>query len=116
MLTIKLSDKPLQTQKTSGYVLFCDDTFSFETNKQAQMLADTFYAPLAPALKQRKFTGAAGSSFVTAGAEGDRPVHLIFIGLGSHTRKQTDRLEQARRAAGQVIRVAEGLKINTLAV
>jgi len=114
MLTITLSDKPIAQQEAQGYALFCDDAFSLD--KRLQALADRFYPPLAAVMSQRKFTGAAGSSLVVAGADKDRPVYIILVGLGSATRKQPDRLEQARRAAGQIIRAAEGLKISSLAI
>lgn len=115
MITIKTSSRSLANQEAEGYALFCDDTFSLETNNHAQELAHKFYKPLAEIIKQRKFTGAAGSVLSVAGTDHNRPVYIILVGIGSHKRKQEDRLEQARRSAGTLIRTAEGLKIKTIA-
>lgn len=114
MLKITLSDKPLVGHTSQGYAILCDDTGIADVKVQA--IADRFYKPLKEIISQRKFTGAAGSSLVVAGADNSVPVYLIFVGLGSAKRKQHDRVEQLRRAAGQIIRAAEQLKISTLTI
>lgn len=114
MITVKLSDKPLYQQEAAAYALFCDDKFDLDA--RLKDLAQRFYPPLMSVLKQRKFTGAAGSSLVLAGSDGSRPVYIIVVGLGSKQKKQQDRLEQARRAAGSIIRVAEQVKVDTIAL
>ena len=114
MITVHLTEKPLEAQHAEGLVVLCDADFVFE--KHIISTLTSFYKPLETLLKQRKFTGAAGSSCVVAGTRDEKPVYIICIGLGSHKKAQEDRVEQYRRAMGQIIRAAEGLKITTLAI
>jgi leucyl aminopeptidase len=114
MITVKLSDKPLYTQQAEGYAYFCEENFAF--NEKLKELAQRFYKPLPEIIKQRKFTGGAGSTLVVAGTHEDKPVYIILVGVGSQKRKPADLIEQARRAAGSIIRLAEQVKIATIAV
>jgi len=114
MITIKVSSKKLFEQKSDIYAVLCDDAFLYDA--QLGKLADQFYPPLKDILEKRKFKGAAGSSLVVTGSDGKRPVSIVAIGLGSIARPQADRLEQCRRAAGQIIRIAEQLKVQDIAL
>lgn len=114
MITITLSDAQIASQRAQGYVIFCDDTM--KCGQHIDALAEQFYKPLQATIDQRKFAGAAGSSLVVTGIHEGKPALLILIGLGAKMRPAHDRLEQVRRAMGQVIRIAEQYKINQLAI
>lgn len=114
MLKLTLSEAQLASQKAQAYVILCDD--AMKCGQQIDTLAQQFYPPLRAVIEQRKFTGAAGSSLVVTGTLQGNAVLLILIGLGAKTRPAHDRLEQVRRAMGQVIRIAEQTKSNHLAI
>ncbi len=113
MISFTVSKEPLNQQKAEGYIIICPQDFKFK--EYGSELVE-FYQPLEAILKQRKFTGAAGSCCVVAGVRHNEPVYLIFVGVGSSKKPQEDRLEQYRRAVGSALRTAEGLKITKLAL
>ncbi|MFA6066030.1 MAG: leucyl aminopeptidase [Candidatus Babeliaceae bacterium] len=115
MITIKISAKPLYDIDTQGYIIPREHNFDSTHDKLIQSLK-TFFPPLEEVLSQRGFTGAAGATCALAINHNNRPVYLIFVGLGSSKKSHEDKIEQYRRALGQAQRAAEGLKITELAL
>ena len=83
---------------------------------EVKRISQQFYPALTQVIETRKFTGSAGSQLVVAGLDGQRPVTLMLVGLGSEKLNAVDRLEQVRRAMGQVIRAAEQVKAKTISL
>lgn len=114
MIKCRVSSEKLYTQKADAYVVFVDDTFTY--NDQMKELAARFYPALESVIKQRSFKGGAGEQLAVSGSNGTELAEIILIGLGSIAKPWADRLERLRRAAGQVMRIAERVKIGSLAV
>ncbi|MGC2310381.1 MAG: leucyl aminopeptidase [Candidatus Babeliaceae bacterium] len=113
MITFKISEKPVQEQQVQGYVVLCEQDFSYEhTIKKLSV----FYNPLKELIAQREFKGHAGSSLVVAGSENGRLAYCILVGIGLSKKSAPERLENYRRALGSVIRIAEQIKITQLAL
>lgn len=112
MFTVHVSNKQLNEVAAQGYVILC------EQNKPLNEEQRAWCAPLFPqaqeVLNQVGFSASAGASHVITGLRDEKPVYLMFIGLGSLDCKQEDQLEHYRRAMGSVIRTAERLKISRL--
>jgi leucyl aminopeptidase len=113
MITFKISEKPVQEHQVQGYIVLCEQDFSFE--KRLKKLSP-FYEPLQELVQQRHFTGQAGSSLIVPGADKGRLVYCIFAGIGSCKKPSNERLENYRRALGNVMRIAEQIKITHLAL
>lgn len=115
MLHITVTEKSLMDQKVDGYVVVCEEGFDYSSYHVSQF--EQWYKPLHALLKQRHFTGKANSTCVVAGADGDRPVTIILLGVGKLDKlKQEDKIEHYRRALGHVIRIAEKTTITKIAI
>lgn len=115
MITMHVSAKKLYELQTEGYVVFCESSDALGDDIRVQELV-RFYTPIKEVIKKRSFSGKAGSSLVVAGSDGDRPVMVMFFGIGTHARSAYDRVESYRRALGMMIRAAESSKISSLAL
>lgn len=113
MLTFKLADHHIVQHDADLYVGFCPQNALPES-----LLRDfsTLYAPLHDVVKNRNFTGGAGSQLILAAIKNNKPVTLMLVGLGSEKKSQADRLENARRAMGLVVRASESVKASRVAV
>lgn len=106
--------QPITELSVQGYAVFCEqDPHSID---QAVAQLSRFYHPIKSFLEQRTFTGAAGNSCMATGTDGDRVVYLFFVGLGAKNKIVHERLEQYRRAMGQIMRMAEQVKISEFAI
>lgn len=113
MITYSVSDKPLLEQSVEGFVHFVPEGFSFD--KVCGKLATAYFPELKTFMKNREFTGKKGQVFTLPIAQNKKIKHLIFIGLGSKKDK-VYALEDYRRSIARAIRVAEGLKITSVAL
>ena len=113
MIDIQFSRKKLYDESAQGLTVFCRQD-AVESDPMIEECASRFYKPLKQLMRDRNFTGKAGDTLVVSAVRQDRPITLIFIGLGNTTVRE-DMLEQYRRALGSMIRTAEKLKIDTLA-
>ena len=104
MVTITVTKQQLNQQTVDSYAIVCPQDFIVKQSEAASLVE--FYSPLETALQQRNFTGAAGTSCVLTGSHKNKPVYLIFVGIGSSQKKQEDRLENYRRALGNILRTA----------
>lgn len=114
MISLHVSAQHLPDMKVQGYAVLCEQ--NDKAIQSAVAYLQKFYAPLATVLAERKFNGGLNASCVIAGAEGNRPVYLIFAGLGEHSKIADERLEHYRRALGNVMRIAEQIKISEFAI
>ncbi len=114
MITTHISSKPLTQENVQGYVVLCEQQFNFSDSQVSDLTS--LYAPLDQLIKERSFTGAPNSTLTVAAVKDNKPVYIILAGLGNLKRKPSDKLENYRRAIGQVMRIAEGLKITNLAI
>jgi len=114
MIKCQLSSLPLWQQDAEAYIIFVDDTFSY--NEPMKELAARFYPALEAVFERQKFKGGAGEQCAVSGSDGAKAVELVIIGLGSIAKPWADRLERLRRATGQAMRIVERLKIGTIAL
>lgn len=114
MITFSVGKGPVYGVEAEGYVLFCplDKALSLEQQSVAKKLVSI---PLENELKRMRFTGAVDSCVEFFGACEGKACHLLCVGVGDLSGKPYNRIEQLRRAVGRVVRVAERLKITTLA-
>ncbi len=107
MLTFKRADHHILSQEADLYVGFCP----LNTIPESMMRDFThLYAPLSQMIKKCGFTGGAGTQLMISAIRDGRPVHLLLVGLGSENKTAYERLEQARRAMGLIVRAAEQIK------
>ncbi len=113
MLTFKIVNQHIVQHDADLYVGFCP-----QNSIPENILKDfsTLYAPLHEVIKNRNFTGSAGSQLSLAAINNNKPVTLMLVGLGSEKKSAADRLEYARRAMGLVVRAAEGVKASRIAM
>lgn len=114
MIEIKLSTLPMLEACTQD----CVEAYVFTVSQDAdfselQPVADLLYKPLQQAFEARNFKGSAGSYIILNTTYGDRPVYLIFLGLGARKEGFLER-EVYRRALGRLVRLVESYKIKSL--
>ncbi len=110
MIQITLSKRALLSRKASAYAFFVDHSFD---PAQLRKTVSTLYPAWEQALKERGFTGKAGSSLILTGTVKDKAVYLIFLGLGD-LKSGYDNIETYRRAVGTLVRIAESHKFTSL--
>ncbi len=111
MITTTLSTKNLLTSKSNAYAFFVEHDFDPAHIKDT---VTQLYPAYAHALKERGFTGKAGSSLVLTGTQANKAVYIILLGLGD-LKKGYQNVENYRRAVGQLVRIAEFHKFHSLA-
>jgi leucyl aminopeptidase len=107
MITLTLSSQPLLSRTAAAYVFFIDHDFDFA---RLSSTAKELYPHYEQAVKQRGFSGKAGSSLILNGIHNDRAVYLIFLGLGD-LKGGYENVEVFRKALGQLVRIAESHKL-----
>ncbi len=110
MVTLKVASENLLDLNIDAYACLVEHGFDFA---ELSDLAKKLYPPLEGAVKQRGFTGAAGSSLVLSGVNGDKGVYIILLGLGD-LKSGAQNVEVYRRAMGMLVRIAESNKINSI--
>ncbi len=110
MISLKLVTNRFLDRKCDAYVFIVEHGFDFATIHSA---ASPLYAHYDTAAKERGFTGKAGSSLVLTGIHDGRGVYLIFLGLGDLKNGYAN-VETYRRAMGQLVRIAESHKLETI--
>lgn len=111
MININITNKNLLDVNADGYAFFLEHEFDFA---QLNAVAKKMFVPLENAIKQRRFTGRAGSSLILTGVHDNKSVYLIFLGLGD-LKSGSINVETYRRAMGQLVRIAESHKLNKVA-
>lgn len=109
MITLRLSAQAVATHNADAYVMLLDDSFVY--GAELQELASRYYKPLPQLIETMKFSGRSHDTLVISGADGDRPVTLVLVGIGSINKPHGERLEAGRRAMGRVVRALERLKV-----
>ncbi len=109
MITLHLSTQSLAEHRADAYVLLLDDAFVY--GYALQQLADSYYKPLQALIEKMKFSGRASDTLVVSGADGDRPVTIVLVGIGSMGKPQHERLEAGRRAMGRAVRALEQRRV-----
>ncbi len=111
MIQISLVTNDIIDRYSDAYVFFCRHDFDFA---RLSATAGHLYAPYEQAVKERGFTGKAGSSLLLNGVYKGKPVYLVFLGLGDMPHKKPGgSIEVYRRALGRLIRFAEGHKFSS---
>ncbi len=110
MITVKLVTNLLLDRKCDAYVFPVEHGFDFATLRST---AGALYAHYDSAAKERGFTGKAGSSLVLTGIHNKQGTYLIFLGLGD-LKEGYANVETYRRAMGQLVRIAESHKLETV--
>lgn len=108
MINVSLVTTELIDRTSDAYVFFCRHGFDFA---RLSSTAGQIYAPYEQSVKDRGFTGKAGSSLILNGVYKGKPVYLVFLGLGDMPHKKPGgSIEVYRRALGKLVRLAEGHK------
>ena len=110
MITIKLATNLILDRKCDAYVFLVEHGFDFA---KLHATAGVLYPHFDSAVKERGFTGRAGSSLVLTGIHNKKGVYLIFLGLGDLKQSSVD-VEMYRRALGMLVRIAESHKLENL--
>ena len=107
-----VTDKPLLSLNVEAYVFFVFENFSI--SKIDADMEKTFFPGLAQLLKEKKYTGSKGQTFVVHTVVGKKMVHLFFVGLGKKDTKKV--LEIYRSAFAQAARLAQSNKVSSYAL
>lgn len=110
MFTVHVSNKQLNEIDAQGYVILCEQGSKLSAEQRSWCAP--FFPHAQEVLDQVDFSAYAGASHVITGLRNEKPIYLMFIGVGSLKCAQEDRLEHYRRAMGSIIRTAERLKIS----
>lgn len=113
MSTFSITTKNILDTGKDCLVFPLPQDFSFSS--QLKDCAKKYFPSLKSVMKQRKFTGAAGAVLILPVSEGEKSIHLIFVGLGDGQEGVID-IEQYRRSLGRVVRTLEGLKLTSFAL
>lgn len=109
MISLTLTTEKFLDRTADAYVFFVEHGSDFaEFTKTAKLL----YPHFEEALKQRGFTGKAGSSLILTGIRECKGVYLIFLGLGDLKGGYAN-VEVFRRALGSLVRIAESHKLSS---
>jgi leucyl aminopeptidase len=114
MITHTIISLAESSRRSADVRAFICATQTKESWKSALSDSTTYYRPLDQIIEQRSFTGALGSQLVVTGNDGDNPVYIALVGVGSLTVSPADRLEYLRRAVAMVIRTAESVKARSV--
>lgn len=115
MIKFHITSKRLFEQEAECLVFFLEKDFKF--SKDLKECADCFFPQLKKFMKERSFSGAAGSSLLIPVSFEDCVTNLLFVGIGKPVRgNKTIDIEHFRRTLGLVIRTAESKKYKTLAL
>ncbi len=113
MIHVSLATNLITDRTCQAYVFLTRHGFDFaRLNETAKHIFPHF----AQAVKERGFTGKAGSSLIINGIFNDRAVYLIFIGLGDQPETKAGgygAIEDYRRALGAMVRIAESHKLSS---
>ena len=115
MIIPKLVTNLLLDRTCDAYVFLAEHDFDFA---MVRSTAGVLYPHYAMAAKERGFTGKAGSSLVLTGIHKKQGVYLIFLGLGDLKggvgANGYKNVEAYRRAMGQLVRLAESHKFESV--
>jgi len=112
MVNVFVTSNNLLDLNVEAYVYLLEHEFNFDKLADA---SKKLYVPLNDAIKQRGFMGKAGSSLIVNGIHDGKPVYLILLGIGD-LKEGLLNVEVYRRAIGQLIRITESHKINSLGI
>lgn len=117
MINLKLVTNLLLDRKCDAYVFLVEHEFDFATLRST---VGQLYPHYDTAAKERGFTGKAGSSLILTGTKAGTTkgalstgVYLVFLGLGD-LKAGFANLETYRRAMGQLVRIAESHKFESV--
>jgi len=106
-----VNDGALLSQSVDAFAFFIPENGSI--SKIEPKLEKEYFPQLSKLLKDKKFTGTKGQSFVLPCVVGKKIVHLLFVGVGK--KEKTLALETYRNAYAQVIRLCQAAKLSSVA-
>jgi leucyl aminopeptidase len=113
MIKLVTSTASLFSHKVPAYAWFVEQDFA----NNAQVGEFSNYYPEFKALcDMRSFTGKTGSSLSIPFVHEGKPAYVLILGLGKKDSKKLIDIEAYRRMVGRMVRMAEELKISSLAV
>src|ERR1700679_208528 len=113
MIKLVTSTTSFFSHKAPAYAWFVEQDFA----NNAQVGEFIKYYPEFKALcDMRSFTGKAGSSLSIPFVHEGKPAYALVLGLGKKDAKKPIDIEAYRRMVGRMVRMAEDLKISSLAV
>lgn len=110
MVNIKVSEKPLLNLQLDAYAYLLEHEFDFTALKE---IIKNIYPPLEFKVKQKGFSGKAGSSLIITGIQDGKSVYILLLGVGDLKKRQTN-IERLRRATGSLVRFAENHKVRSI--
>lgn len=116
MISAQPTRQLLHEIDADGYIILCDEETSFAEHPELIGIENAFFKPVRTALGQHRFKGKADTVCTLVGSSGDKPVYLIFCGIGKPDAPLAKRREHLRRAMGHALRSAEKNNATNLAV
>lgn len=110
MINIEITSKKLTDLSVGGYAFFLEHEFDFAKLNEITKI----YPPIIEAIKNRGFSGKAGSSLILSGVKDQKGVYIILLGLGD-LKDGFKNVEIYRRAMGQLVRIVENHKMSKVA-
>ena len=107
-----VSDALPLTQSVEAVAFFVPENGSLA--KIEPSLQKDYFPHLEKLLKDKKFTGGSGQTFVLPCSVGKKIVHLLFVGIGKNGTKAAA-LETYRSAYAQVVRLCQSAKLTSVA-
>lgn len=112
MGNIFVTSNNLLDLNVEAYVYLLESDFNFEKLADA---SKKLFVPLNDAVKQRGFIGKAGTSLIVNGVHNGKAVYLILLGIGD-LKDGLLNVEVYRRAIGQLVRIIESHKLNSVGI
>lgn len=110
-MEVRISDKPLLTNKEDATVLFLEQNFDFTT--QLKEVADNLFPTLKDYMQQSHFKGASGSTLIIPCSVNNKNHTLICIGLGKKDLNGSINIENYRRAVGLAVKTVYAKKLKS---
>jgi leucyl aminopeptidase len=112
MVSFRVTDQDVMTQKASVKVFFVEQGFAFSS--ELEQVSRQVFPNLQELFRMQAFTGRSMTSVVVPGSLNGSLVTCIFVGLGSTGKHKTIDIEQYRRAIGLVVKHAAALRADDI--
>jgi leucyl aminopeptidase len=113
MITISLAKTSLFETTADAYVFLVEEGFTF--SPELERFSEHYFPPLRSLMQERNFLGKLLSTLTIPVNYSGRITYVVFIGLGMRQHKPFD-IEVLRRVVGSMIRVAEQIRVSSIAL
>lgn len=112
MSKVLVTSNNLLDLNVEAYVYLLESDFDFDKLADA---SKKLFVSLNDSIKQRAFMGKAGTSLIINCIHNGKPAYLILLGIGD-LKEGLLNVEVYRRAIGQLVRIIESNKINSVGI